>query len=151
MKKKWHLIFAACVLMAAGCQHVTPGPRDSSEGFDPKVFIAPDPMFPKVFITKNGNIVVDQEPIRIPKGESPRVKIAWLLPAGTFYTFPANGIEINERQKQALKFDCAVAGPRKVIVCTFDRPPSGRPIKYTIRVKDGTKDLPDLDPSIMPE
>jgi hypothetical protein len=149
--KKWSLVVTACALLVVGCQHLKQEPRGGMEGFDPEVFKAPNPLFPNVFITSNGNIVVDQEPIRIPKGGPQRVKISWSLAARSSYTFPDNGIAIDERQKQILKFECAAPGKRKVITCTFDRPPSGRPLKYTIRVKDGAKELPDLDPSIMPE
>lgn len=149
--KKRNLVFAACALLVVGCQHFTQEPRREMEGFDPGVVRPPRPSFPNVFITSNGNIVVDQEPIRIPRGEPQRVKVSWALAAGSPYTFPGNGIGIDEELRKRYKFECPVTGQGKVITCTFDRPPSGRPLKYTIRVKDRNRDLPDLDPTIMPE
>jgi hypothetical protein len=149
--KKLSLVFAALALLVAGCQHMKPEPRGDVEGFDPEVFRPPNPFFPNVFVTSSGNIVVDQEPVRIPRGDQPRVKVTWSLAAKSSYTFPDGGITVDERQKVALKFDCTIPSPRKIITCTFDRPPSGRPIKYTIRVRDPSKELPALDPIIMAE
>jgi hypothetical protein len=150
MKKRVY-VYIACALLVAGCQHMKGEPRGGVEGFDPREFRAPNPFFPNVFITDLGNIVVDQEPIRIPKSHEPRVKITWSLAANSSYTFPDNGITIDEAQKKLFKFDCTIPSPRKIITCTFDRPPSGRPIKYTIRVRDPNKPIRDLDPTIMPE
>jgi hypothetical protein len=149
--KKLSLVFTVCALLVVGCQHMKPEPRGGVDGFDPDVFRPPNPFFPNVFVTSSGNIVVDQEPIRIPKGDQPRVKVTWSLAAKSSYTFPDNGIAIDERQKIALKFDCTVPSPRKIITCSFDRPPSGKPIKYAIRVRDRDIGLPVLDPVIMPD
>lgn len=141
-------VFAVCTLMLVGCQVLSPERMRSLEGFDAKFFRQPDPLFPNVFITSGANIVVDQEPIRIPKGDSPKVTLTWSLAQDSPYTFSGDGIEVDKK----FKFDCGVLGkPRKVAACTFQRLPSGTQVKYTVRVKGGAKDPPVLDPMIMGE
>ena len=146
--RKLNLTLAVCALVLVGCQVMSSGHMRSLEGFDPKFFRQPDPLFPNVFITKAENIVVDQEPIRIPKGDSPKVTVTWSLAKDSPYTFSGDGIEVDKK----FKFDCGVLGkPRKVAACSFQRLPSGTQVKYTVRVKGGAKDPPPLDPIIMPE
>ncbi len=150
--KKRNLIFAACALSLVGCQLFPPGNVRSLEGFDPRLVRQPEPLFPNVFITSGENIVVDQEPIRIPKGDSKQITITWALAAGSPYTFLGDGIEVGDGKEKDKRFSCGVLGaPRKLAACSFNRLASGTVVKYTVRVRGGPKGPPALDPTIMLE
>ncbi len=96
--KKWHAIAIACVLVLAGCQcFVKSDARRELDGFDPRLVREPQPLFPNIFISDTGKIVLDQTPIRIKKEHvqpNGTVKISWALPAGSKYSFPKGGIQI---------------------------------------------------------
>lgn len=153
--KKWHVIAAACALVLAGCQHFHHDARLGLEGFNPRVVRQPQPLFPNVFITDSGYIVVDQEPIRIGKRDvhDGRVTISWALAAGSPYTFPANGIAIGAGTTKDAPQDlkCSVQGSQaKVFECSYRAPQRRYVYKYTVYVRHGDKEpLEALDPQIM--
>ncbi len=155
--KKSSVGFAVCALLLAGCQTFREGGPHPIGGFDP-LSRRPDPFFPKVFISSGGNIVVDQEPIRIPKGEGARVTITWALAADSSgiasrYMFDGEGIEIGDDKKKDKRFPCKpLDGPRKLVVCSFERADvkPGTVVKYTVRVRS-EKGSALLDPTIMLE
>ena len=78
--KRMYLLAAACALLLTSCVCVRP----------------PDPMNPRVFITPDGKIVLDQTPIRITPQREPgaHVAITWTLPADKDYTFPDGAVQI---------------------------------------------------------
>ena len=145
-------IFAVCVVFLASCQHFQ-DPRTGLEGFNPRVVRQPQPLLPNVFVTASGYLVVDQEPIRIGKGDvrDGRVTISWALAAGSPHTFPSNGIVIGPGPSKDTPQDlkCAVQGSQaKVFECSF-RAPEGRfKYKYTVHVRHGEKALEALDPFV---
>ena len=96
MQKSYSIAFA-CVFVLAGCQCFQKCDiRSGLEGFDPRLVGQPEPLFPNIFISETGKIVLDQTPIRINKSDvvDGRVTIAWALPIRSPYTFPENAIQI---------------------------------------------------------
>jgi hypothetical protein len=96
--KKSCAIAIASVLVLAGCQcFVKSDPRRELDGFDPRLVRQPHPLFPNISLSDGGKIVLDQTPIRIKKEHvqpDGKVTISWALPAGSAYSFPANGIQM---------------------------------------------------------
>jgi hypothetical protein len=99
----------------------------------------PDPHKPGVFVVES-QIIVDQDPIVIPKGD--RAAIVWHL-RGSNLQFPENGITI---EKAGDQFRCAREG-EQTFVCQNVTTRPGH-YKYTIRVLEGGKPLEPLDPFI---
>lgn len=144
----WLLLGA---LAASGCTVVSgPGGRlPDDKGFDPVVVRAPHPTLPNVFVL-NGQLVVDQEPIRIwlrdYDKERRTVRIAWALAADSETKWP--------EAKEAIAFvpdpkaSCEVRGAgRKILECTL-RYERHAKYKYTLKATDGKNTLP-LDPNIV--
>ncbi|MCU0769163.1 MAG: hypothetical protein MUD07_07205 [Burkholderiaceae bacterium] len=79
----WALAVAAVL---AGCAGFERNPRlPNDDGFDPGLVSRPRPTEPNVLVV-GGQLVIDQEPIRIWKRDlaaGNRVVIAWALPAGS--------------------------------------------------------------------
>jgi len=152
--KKWRVIFAVCTVFLGGCAHFYGEARLGLEGFNPRVVRQPQPLFPNVFITNSGHIVVDQEPIRIGKrevGRDGRVTISWALAAGSPYTFPSNGIVIGSGPAGGAPPDlkCSVQGSlAKVFECSYRAPEGRYRYKYTVYVRRGNELLEALDPNI---
>ena len=145
-------ILAVCVVFLASCQHFQ-DPRPGLEGFNPRVVRQPQPLLPNVFVTASGYLVVDQEPIRIGKGDirDGRVTVSWALAAGSPQTFPANCIVIgpgsNKDQDRPVDVKCGVQGtPQKVFECSFKAVPGRSKYKYTVNVREGDRRLEALDP-----
>ncbi len=104
----------------------------------------PNPANPKVTVASGRYIVVDQEPIVIPKGAK-NFAITWELPITTGVTFPDDGIVITDGGDQ---FKCSREAGRTRFTCIASNTRSGR-YKYTIKVMEGEKALPPLDPIII--
>jgi hypothetical protein len=122
--------------------------RLGEDGYSSFLVTRPIPVLPNVFITEDSRIVVDQEPIRIKRGEA--VTVVWALPASSSYTFvDKTGIAI-DRQPDSIK--CNRLGSGKTFECRFPAAePGGERIvyKYAIRVRDRDRDLETLDPSMV--
>jgi len=131
--KKTVLVAAVFALALAGCAHY-PGHHRGER--------APDPHNPRVIVTGT-YIVVDQEPIVIPKED--REPIVWQLPKDSRYTFPENGIVID---KAGDEFSCSVEQDKHRFVCRNRHTKPGK-YHYTIRVMDGERQLNTLDPIVM--
>lgn len=159
--KNWLFSSALFALLLAGCAsmgHMDQSGRLGQEGFDPKVVRRPQPLEPNVFIVEGEYIVIDQEPIRVPRAgpgtDERRVTIAWALEAGSPYTFPGEGgVNIfaeTPGKPGPQNLNCAALRPQhKVFVCRYDRPPSGTRFKYSVTVMKGSTPLEKLDPHIM--
>ena len=104
----------------------------------------PDPGNPKVSVISGRLLVVNQEPIVVPKGAK-NFRITWELPRGSNYNFPDDGIVVENGGKE---FDCGRLTDKRFFYCTFHNSKPGR-YKYTIKANDGVKALPPLDPIIM--
>ena len=128
--KKRVLLAVVIALGLAGCAKMH---GHGSEG--------PDPRFPQVTV-KGGNIVVDQEPILVPKGEK-NFRITWQLPRTGGLTFPRNGIVVEAPEGE---FRCALENERS-FACIDRNSIAGR-FKYTIRVNQEGRSLEPLDPYI---
>lgn len=142
----------AGALAASGCAVVSgPGGRlPDDRGFDPVVARAPHPKLPNVFVL-NGQLVVDQEPIRLwlrdYDKERRTVRIEWALAANSESQWlkPEEAIVFRPDPKGR---QCEVRGAgRKVLACTlpYER---GASYKYTLKATDGKTTLV-LDPNIV--
>ena len=125
------LLAVALALVVSGCAKMHG--RDAG---------APDPRFPQVSVT-NGVIVVNQEPILVPRGEKD-FRIAWQLPKGTGLAFPRNGIVVEAPEGE---FRCGLENDIE-FVCIFRNSVPERRYKYTIRVNQDGRALEPLDPYI---
>jgi len=142
----------AVIAMALAACTTAPDQRRTDEplseaGFD--IVRNPPPTLCNVRIyVLDAQIVVDQEPATVRRCGDSRTTITWSLPAGTSYTFPADGITF-KGTPVPVKAECAVLPSRKVFKCSFERPPSGTQYSYTVNVlKDGVA-LPPLDPHVL--
>ena len=104
----------------------------------------PDPGNPKVSVVSGRLLVVNQEPIVVPKGAK-NFRITWELPRGSNYNFPADGIAVEKGRDE---FSCNLEKDTQRFSCVFRNSKPGR-YKYTIKANDGDKALPPLDPIIM--
>ena len=155
--KKWPLIFAAYALLLAGCAHFDKGGcrQCAVEGFDPRTVKPPQPLLPNVFVVDRRYLVVDQEPIRLNRGDigaDGRVTVAWALPAGTPYAFvgdkgivivpvpPGDGVISKDRAAPkaapGAPPKCERSPQAKVVACTFVLSPGRSVFKYTINVEN---------------
>jgi len=150
----WILLGA---LAASGCTVVSgPGGRlPDDKGFDPVVVRAPQARLPNVFVI-NGQLVVDQEPIRlwlrdydVDKDKRPvAVKIAWALAANSDAQWPRPEEAIAFRPALE-KHPCEVRGAdRKVLVCTIPYRKLAT-YKYTLKVTGERVSPLPLDPNIV--
>ncbi len=130
--KKNLFIAAALVLGLAGCASLI----NDGKG--------PDPANPKVTVASGRYIVVDQEPIVVPKGAKD-FRITWELPLASGLTFPDDGIVIANGGDE---FKCNREAGRTRFTC-IDRNSRSNRYKYTIKVMDGEKPLPPFDPIII--
>jgi hypothetical protein len=143
---------------------VRPGPEETlrigeetvtirgTEGFDPGAVRAPNPNQPNVFII-NGEIVVDQEPLRPGADSGNRVVVVWALARNGDYSFPNDeAIVLLGSAQHPLPPDlrCKLVGAaKKEIACKYKRTARAQ-WKYKIAVKNdrGGKDPDPLDPWI---
>jgi hypothetical protein len=152
----WALAVTAAL---AGCAGLERNPRLPSDGgFDPGLVSRPRPTEPNVFVV-GGQLVIDQEPIRIWKRDlaaGNRVVIAWALPAGSAAGWLPNPPEARRPgphpsvkiEPEPPKLECGARGAaRKVLVCSFDYVSHAR-YKYTLTADSGGKPLV-LDPFIV--
>jgi hypothetical protein len=133
-------------------------------------FIPPPASKPQVSIVEGGYVVVSPEPL-VFKADGKAEDIVWSLPRTSNFRFPPDGIvieglviEVREpatvqtRQAALKRLDIV---PQTDIVCpkqdgglTFtcrnNKKTTGT-FKYTIRVNDGSKELPARDPMIANE
>jgi hypothetical protein len=137
--KQSTLILAAAVLMLSGCAQT-----DGKWGGDTSMRRPPDPHSPWVFVVQDKYIVVDQEPIVVPREQRDFV-ITWSLPKGSPYAFAENGIRISEAGDE---FNCGLDSDRQKYTCQFRNSKRGR-YKYTINIVGGPNKIEALDPFIM--
>lgn len=104
----------------------------------------PDPHHPNVSVAAGGHIVVDQEPIIVPKGQRDFM-ITWRLPEGSGLSFPRDGIVVVAPPGE---FDCKVVQGGERFTCKNRNSGKGR-YKYTIKVLDQGRPLEPLDPFIV--
>lgn len=131
-----HFLIVAAAAAAASCTSMPPFDRHGPG----------NPNFPRVEVRDDAIIVVDQEPIFIPKGLADK-SIEWRLSPHSRYRFPANGVvvEPEEKTRHVAFKDCGVKADGRHFRCTNDGTP-GR-YKYTIRVT-GPERIEPLDPWI---
>jgi hypothetical protein len=146
----WCLLGALAV---SGCTVLSgPGGRLSDDrGFDPVVARAPIPKLPNVFVT-NGQLVVDQEPIRLWRRDYDRekqtVRIEWALAANSDTQWPPRPEDAVVFSPDPKGRSCEVRGAgRKVLACTLTFV-SRASYKYTLKATDGKNTLV-LDPNIV--
>jgi len=123
----------AIVALLGGCAG---GGRIGEEGFSTMEVRRPNAHQPNVFVGDDGFLVVDQEPIRVPRSEG-RIMIVWALPAGSPYTFPDEGIRLADpvTHQPPPGIDCGPQGAaRKLYRCAYPAPAEPKRYKYTIRV-----------------
>jgi len=137
--KQSTLIVAAAVLMLGGCAQM-----DGKWGGDTSTRRPPDPHSPWVFVVQDKYIVVDQEPIVVPREQRDFV-ITWSLPKGSPYAFAENGIRISDAGDE---FNCGLDSDRQKYTCQFRNSKRGR-YKYTINIVGGPNKIEALDPFIM--
>lgn len=153
MKKRVPIVAALAAMALAGCAC-------------PLFFVPPPATNPIVSVVEGGYVVVSPEPLVFrPDGKSE--EIVWSLPRTSNFRFPSNGIviegqvvEIREQagRQAARRFEIV---PQTDIVCpkqeggqTFrcvNAKKTRGAFKYTIRVNDGSKELPPRDPTIVNE
>jgi hypothetical protein len=148
--KKLALITLSLAALLAGC--------DTMKGsYPPK---GPDPEKPKVTVV-NGQIRVDQTVIAFEVTRKP-VTITWSLPEGGPYRFPLrNGIVFEGQVTDELlrgdklsvvldpkqnQFGNCIAHESRLRYTCVNRGTQAGVFKYTIRVTEGDKELPPLDP-----
>lgn len=102
-----------------------------------------DPSNPQVSVV-DGKIVVDQETIRFGKDKR-NVKITWQLPPDSKYTFPKDGIVINDAGDEFP--DCHQEQNGLRFACMNKHSKPGK-YKYTIKV-EGSPAVPPLDPVVV--
>jgi hypothetical protein len=122
----------AIVMTLGGCA----AGRYGNEGFDPVQVRRPDAHQPNIFVGNDGYLVVDQEPIRVPRSEG-RVVIVWALPYWGSYTFADDGIQLADpvTHQPPPGTECAVQGTaRKLYRCAYAAPLEPRSYKYSIKV-----------------
>ena len=103
----------------------------------------PDPFNPHVSVVDGKHIVVNQEPIIIPRNDKDKT-ITWSLPKDSPYSFPADGIVIANGGDE---FKCHLEADNQRFACKNKNSKPGK-YKYTVKVMDGAKPLEPLDPVI---
>jgi hypothetical protein len=133
-------------LLLAGCAHHHrhhPGPGDTRA--------QPDPVNPRVMVY-DGQVSVDLEPLYFNR-KAGKVTITWRLPADGPYAFADNGITIEPGDRETSQemvgkeFQCQRV-QATAFACVNHNTRKAR-FKYTVRVTDGGKALPPLDPVIV--
>ena len=119
------------------------------DGFDSKLFTAPDPKNPRIYVVEDRFLVVDQEPIRCSANDTQT--IIWRLDMSQPFVFPDNGAIVlsgDDPLPSGLVLR-VVGAQRKVFLCTYTRT---RPAiwKYSVRVINGITSEPliTLDPTV---
>jgi hypothetical protein len=158
-------LIAAC--LAAGCTTMPAGSRESGSkepvkavrsmeveypnGFDSKLFTAPDRKNARVYVDEDGLLVVDQEPLRRKANDT--YALTWRLDMSSPYVFPDDGaIALIGTLFNPLPADlsCGIYGVRrKVFQCTYTR--TGPALwKYSVKVinENTSAALTTLDPSV---
>ncbi|HEY2862357.1 MAG TPA: hypothetical protein VGK37_01885 [Casimicrobiaceae bacterium] len=128
--KKTTFLAVASSLVLAGC---------ASNAFVRGI----NPHNPNVSVVE-GYIVVDQEPIVVPKNEKDFL-IVWQLSRGSAYSFPDDGIVVARSEEE---FKCHPEADKQRFSCVFRNSKPGK-YKYTIKVLDGLRPLRPLDPTIV--
>ena len=131
MKKSIFIVAAAGIMLTACASHHAYGPKA-------------DPQNPLVSIVDGKQIVVNQDPLVYAK-EVQNVRITWRLPADSKYTFPKDGIVVNEAREEIV--DCRPAEDGRSFSCLNRHTRPGK-YKYNIKVQ-GTPVVPVLDPVIV--
>lgn len=127
-------------------------------GFDGTLFARPDPHAVKVFITDDGQIVLDQEPVRPTVRQGPLGNefyvVTWALDnssSSNTYVFPNDSaitFVATTGSSPPPGYRCQLAGPnRKAIWCLYPKRDTPFRWKYSITVSkpDGSS-LTALDP-----
>jgi hypothetical protein len=157
------LAVVALAVLVGGCQTIRVGPEATvrlagetitvvgSEGFDPGAVTAPNPNAPNVFIV-NGQIVVDQEPLRPGAGQG-SVRIVWALARNGGYSFPNDrAIELLPGPDSPLPqgLACGVVGAqKKEFVCKYRHARGQWKYKMAVVRDDGGPSPVPLDPWII--
>lgn len=134
-------------LLLAGCAHHHRMHGDHHGGAKAQ----PDPTNPRVMVY-DGQVSVDLEPLYFNR-KAGKVTITWRLPADGPYSFADNGIVIEPGDREttpdmvAKEFQCQRVQPT-VFACVNQNTRKAR-YKYTVRVNEGAKALPPLDPAIV--
>lgn len=131
MKKLIFVVAAAGIMLTACASHHPYGPTA-------------DPLNPVVSVVDGKQIVVNQDPLVYAK-EVQNVRISWRLPADSKYTFPKDGIVVNEAREEIV--DCRPAEDGRSFSCLNRHTRPGK-YKYNIKVQ-GTPVVPVLDPVIV--
>jgi hypothetical protein len=131
MKKTLLVAVAAALGLTACASHHSHGMKS-------------DPASPRVSILGGKQIVVDQEPLFFAKGIQ-NVRINWQLPPDSKYTFPKDGIVVNDARDEIT--DCRPEKNGLAFSCLNRHSKPGK-FKYTIKV-DGSPAVPPLDPIII--
>ena len=136
--KKSVLVAALLALVLSACG---PNVQDAKKVPDVKKM---DPSNPLVSVV-GGKIDINQDTIRFGKDKQ-NVKITWQLPSDSKYTFPKDGIVINDAGDEFP--DCQVEPNDKGLKfsCKNKHSKPGK-YKYTIKV-EGSPVVPPLDPII---
>ena len=160
------VLIAACA--AAGCNTAPVGTKEANQqgtsttgqrsiyvefpnGFDSKLYTAPDRRNARIYVDENGLLVVDQEPLRRKADDT--YALTWRLDMSSPYVFPDDSaITLTGTLLNPLPGDlsCGVYGvKRKVFQCSYTRP-GPRQWKYTVRVinENTSAPLTTLDPSV---
>lgn len=153
MKKRVPIVAALAAMALAGCAC-------------PLFFVPPPATHPIVSVVEGGYVVVSPEPL-VFKADGKSEEIVWSLPRTSNFRFPSNGIviegqvvEIREQagRQAARRFEIVpqtdIACPKQeggqTFRCVNAKKTRGT-FKYTIRVNDGSKELPPRDPTIVNE
>ena len=131
MKKLIFVVAAAGIMLTACASHHPYGPTA-------------DPLNPVVSVVDGKQIVVNQDPLVYAR-EVQNVRISWRLPADSKYTFPKDGIVVNEAREEIV--DCRPAEDGRSFSCLNRHTRPGK-YKYNIKVQ-GTPVVPVLDPVIV--
>jgi hypothetical protein len=160
------VLIAACV--ASGCNTMPAGTKEANpkgtskmgqrsidvefpNGFDSKLYTAPDRKNSRIYVDENGLLVLDQEPLR--RRADDTHALTWRLDMSSPYVFPDDGaITLTGTLLNPLPGDlsCGVFGVRrKVFVCSYTRTGPAQ-WKYTVRVINESTSAPltTLDPSV---
>ena len=130
--KKMLLAAAATALLLAACASHHPPVGKSN------------PLRTGVSVVDGKHIVVDQEPIYFSK-EKRNVRFGWQWASDSGYTFPKDGIVINDAGDEII--ECRPAQGGLSFSCLNKHAKPGK-YKYTIKL-EGSPAVPPLDPIIV--